>query len=388
MKKITIWPFIYLSYLSMFCLGFADNIRGPLFGYILKEYSLSDGTGAWFFSTSSLCSFAGSILARVLIKKIDRIQGIQISFLLFIMGNIIFGIANHFYWVLLGAVFIGLSFGLLGILQNVLVTIGADSKRQQQFITGLHAIYGLSSLLAPLMVALFIGFDNQWRLVFFATAFLSFLGLVYTFSIKKEFFELAKYKSDEEQAHKNIWSIDKVYIASVIAIYSMVELMLATRMSLYLQRTHQYSVNEASFSLSSFYVLFLLGRIIFSLKPINIPLRKQIAVMLLVSAITMALGFYKYPYLLILSGLFMAPCYPFCVGYMTEYYSKQFDEIIYVAFMLQAFFIVSMHISIGYLSDWIGLAKAVWMGPIFLLIAFLLLINFDSFYKKNNIQKL
>jgi MFS family permease len=385
MKKEIVWPFVYLSYISMFCLGFVDNIRGPLFGHILKEYSLTDGGGAWFFTTASLFSFFGSILAHVLVKKIDRIQGIRLASLFFIIGNAIVGVATNFYFVLLGSAIIGLSFGLMGILQNVLVTISTNTKRRQQLITGLHAVYGLSSLLAPLLVAALLTFRTSYREVFYVAALLPVFVLIYTLTFKPELFKLAKKTDENEHSNKKIWTKDKLYIASVIAIYSMVELMISTRLSLYLQRKFNYSISEASISLSYFFVLFLVGRVLFSLQTIHIPLKKQIGIMLFLSFICLCLGFYKYPLFLIASGFFMAPCYPFCVGYMTDVYSNELDSIMFVTFMLQAFFVVSMHTAVGYLSDFFGIEKALWIGPIFLLIALLLLVTFESFYHKHHL---
>lgn len=80
----------------------------------------------------------------------------------------------------------------------------------------------------------------------------------------------------------------------------------------------------------------------------------------------------------------MAPCYPFCVGYMTDVYSKELDSIMLVAFVMQGLFVVGMHSTVGYLSDWIGLDKALWFGPIFLFVGFLMLITFESFYNNKH----
>ena len=49
-----IWPLILISFASLFVFGISDNIRGPLFPEILKEFNISDSMGSLMFALSSL----------------------------------------------------------------------------------------------------------------------------------------------------------------------------------------------------------------------------------------------------------------------------------------------------------------------------------------------
>jgi MFS family permease len=378
-----VWPFIFLTYLSIFCLGFLDNIRGPLFSEILKNFSLTDGQGAWFFTTASIFSLVGSISSFFIVQKTDRIQGLRLSLFMFLFGGIIISISPNVYTLLFGAAVLGVGFGLSGALQNILVTIGSTSHRRQQFVTGLHAMYGLASLLAPLLVAVMMKYFNQWRYVFAVSASFPVLVIIYTFFITPDLFHRANKQHDEIKIKSKIWTLDKIYLASIIGIYTMVELLVATRLSLYLHRKYFFTLEKSSLYLSYFYFFFLFSRLIFSAKKFDFQIKNQISMLLLFSAITLVIGFFLEPWFLILSGLFMAPCFPLFMTYLSEKYRHDLDSTMLVVFSLQSFFVVSMHILVGYLSDIFGLNRAIWIGPFLLILALGLLLQYEYKKKKN-----
>lgn len=373
-----VWPFIFLTYLSIFCLGFIDNIRGPLFSEILHFFSLSDGQGAWFFTVSSGFSLIGSLASVWIVNQTDRIRGMRLSLFLLGLGGAIISFAPHFMVLLLGAAIIGFSFGLMGTLQNVLVTIGASSHRRQQFVTGLHAMYGLASLLAPLFAALIMRMFNQWRWAFSFAALLPLLVMVYTYFFTPELFHRAKKHHDEIKIKNKIWTKDKIFLASFLACYTMVELLVATRLPLYLQRKYSFNLEKSSLYLSYFYLLFLFSRVVFSAKKFDFLLINQIRFLLVFSILALIIGIGFEPWFLIVSALFMAPCFPLCITYISDKYKHDLDAMMLVVFSLQAVLVVSMHLTVGYLSDLIGLEKVFWLGPIFLLFSVAMLTRYET----------
>jgi MFS family permease len=373
-----VWPFIFLTYLSIFCLGFLDNIRGPLYSEILKIFSLTDGQGAWFFTTASLFALVGSVTSFFLVHKTDRVQGMRLSLFSLFLGGIIISIAQNIYSLLFGAAILGIGFGLSGTLQSVLVTIGSSSHRRQQFVTGLHAMYGFASLLAPLLVAVLMKYFNQWRYVFAVAACFPLFVIIYTLFFTPDLFHRAKKHQEEVKIKTKVWTKDKLYLASIIGIYTMVELMVATRLSLYLQRKYFFSLERASLYLSYFYFVFLFSRLVFSAKKFDFLLKNQIVVLLIFSALALSIGFSFEPWFLILSALFMAPCFPLCITYISDKYKNDLDSIMLVVFSLQSTLVVGMHITVGYLSDIVGLAQVLWSGPILLLISLVLLLRYEK----------
>jgi fucose permease len=373
-----IWPFIFLTYISIFCLGFVDNIRGPLFSEILIFFHLTDGQGAWFFTISSGCSLLGSLSSVWIVNRLDRIRGMRLALLTLGLGAAIITFSQNFFVLLVGAAILGFSFGLMGTLQNVLVTIGASSHLRQQFVTGLHAMYGLASLLAPLIAALMMRIFQHWRWVFAIAALFPLLSLIYTYFFTPELFHRAKKHQDELRIKSKIWTFDKIFLASFLACYTMVELLVATRLPLYLQRKYNFNLEQSSLYLSYFYFLFLFSRVVFSAKKFDFLLKNQIRYLLIASIFTLIIGIGFEPWFLIASALFMAPCFPLCITYISDKYKHDLDSMMLVVFSLQAGLVVTMHLAVGYLSDVIGLQKVFWIGPIFLLISIFMLNRYDS----------
>lgn len=368
-----VWPFIILTYLGIFCLGFLDNIRGPLFSEILNIFSLTDGQGAWFFTITSLCSIGGAITSFFIVHKTDRIQGMRLSLFLLFLGGVVISVSRSFNVLLGGAALLGVGFGLMGALQSVLVTIGSTSHRRQQFVTGLHAMYGFASLLAPIMVATLMKFYNQWRIVFAVAACFPLIVIGYTFFIDQALFHRAKKYHEDVVLQTKLWTVDKFLLVAILGLYTMVELFISTRLSLYLQRRYFFDLEKSSLYLSYFYFVFLFSRVVFSVRKFHIPLNNQISILLLLSALTMVLGISLDPLFLIMSGLFMAPCFPLCITYISEKYKHDLDSMMMLVFAMQSVFVVTMHISVGYLSDIIGLVRVIWMGPLLLALSFWLL---------------
>jgi MFS family permease len=379
-----VWPFIFLTYLSIFCLGFLDNIRGPLFSEILKAFALSDGQGAWFFTVASIFSLLGSVISYFIANNTDRIRGLRLSLLMLFLGGITISLSLNIFMLLLGAAILGIGFGLSGALQSVLVTIGASSHRRQQFVTGLHAMYGLASLLAPLLAASIMRFTSQWRWVFVVSSCFPLFVILYTFFFTPDLFHRAKKHHDEVKIKTKIITFDKLFLAIILGIYTMVELMVSTRLSLYLQRKYFFTLERSSLHLSYFYLVFLFGRLVFSIKKFNFQLKDQIAILLLISVCTLTVGIALEPWFLIISAFFMAPCFPLCITYISEKYKHDLDSTMLVAFALQAILVVCMHIAVGYLSDIFGLDRVIWIGPFFLLVSFFLLL----LYEKNKTHEL
>ena len=139
--------------LSMFVLGMSDNIRGPLFPELLSFFNLTNAEGSLSFAVASAAALFGNILAGQLLKKITLSRVLCISVFLMGFGLFIMGLSSNYFWFILGSVVFGASMGLVGLTQNVLVAESAEGKSQAKALAGLHGIYGLSSLMAPLVAS-------------------------------------------------------------------------------------------------------------------------------------------------------------------------------------------------------------------------------------------
>lgn len=371
-----IWPYIILSYLSLFALGLSDNIRGPLFPEIMKSFSLNDTQGAFIFAFSASASLIGSLSGAYLLKKMNKIRVLDIGLGLCSLGLLGMGLSSQFYIMLIACLIFGFSMGVMGVCQNTLAAIGAPKKHRGQVLAGLHSMYGLASLLAPLFVGIIWSHFQNWRLVFCLTAIVPLLIAFY--SVVMAPIHEEKSREVHHSTAKNFSA--RFWMALMLGSYVVTEIMVSSRLALYMNRVKGMDLKDASMYVSSFFVFLLIGRLICTFKHFKKDLKFQLISCILVSIILIVFGLSVHPFGLVLSGLSMAPVYPLAVSYMAEKFPHSLESTISVAMATQSFLIVIMHISIGSLTDIFGIQRALYLGPIALLISVFMLVLFERIF--------
>lgn len=382
-------PIIIVSYLALIVFGISDNIRGPLFGLILKEFVVSDSVGSFFFSLSSIASFSMGLLSLYFFKKFKRKTLFLISGIgLFLTLNF-FSFANNFIMIMVGSLFFGLFAGLLGLLPNVLVPDATPIEKRQQILSGLHSMYGISSLFAPIFVAKLIENLVSWREVFRYSSIFAFLLVVYLLFIDATLFE-QKLELNESNEFNNTHLKKKhpylknFIFAPILSCAVMTEVMISSRLSLYLFREGKFSFSNASIALTYFFVALLLGRLFFTFFKFKASLTKQVTVLEIISMLFIALGLYLNPYFLILAGLTIAPVYPLVAAIIANEFKGHLDRAMTICVSLNSLLLAFMHVLVGKITDIYGLQTAMLLGILFLLISLFLLNNHAIFLRKNN----
>ncbi len=362
-------------------MGYADNVRGPLFNEILNAFSVSDGKGAWFFATSSFMSFVGSLSAGLLLQYFHRIFILQLGLVIMAISLLGMSVAPSFELLLLCAVFFGLSIGLLSVIQNSLVTIGVPQpQKRRQLLSGLHAIYGIASLFSPLIVAILYEIPYSWKSNFVIAGILCLLPVLYTFKNPQP---IRLVKSQDSVSNSNP-SKEKGFSAKYIILglclggYVLTELMVSTRLSLFLVRKYNFESAQASLYVTFFFVALLMGRLFFVFKDFTGSLKSILTTSLGLTFLILLGGIYFDPKFFILSGFTMAPFYPLFIAYLSQVFGEHFDTSLSTAMALQSISVVVMHLGVGYLTDYFGLQNALLMGPFFLLISWSLLVYFEK----------
>ncbi|RYZ63195.1 MAG: MFS transporter, partial [Proteobacteria bacterium] len=295
-----------------------------------------------------------------------------------------YGARSKFYQLMIASAVFGFSLGVVGVLQNILASVGTNARRRQRILSGLHSVYGVSSLLAPLSVAWIAHLGGDWRSVFIAISIVPFLLFLAAFSNRREE-PLSKLKFDPSEKSKSglqggEWA--QYYMGFALGLYVLAEMMMATRLALYVRRVDGMDLTESSYYLTSFFVCLLAGRLLFALLPFRWPLRSMLSVSLVATALCITLGIIASPVFFALSGFFMGPFYPLAVAYLYKHFSDRIDAAISTCMAIQAFLTVLMHAGVGYLTDVYGISQALWVGPAALLLALLVLNSFERVFKK------
>lgn len=379
----TAWALSFAC-LSMFVLGLSDNVRGPLFPELLRAFDLSNTAGSFSFALASFAALIGNAAAAVILRRIhlDRLLAWSVAFMS--GGVFLMGLAPAFGWYLLGCFLFGLGMGSTGVAQNLLIAENVQGPAQTRSLSVLHGLYGFSSLLAPLVASRSPGWfaarlppQNllaQWPSAFFMTAVSGavVLGLILVFSPDQPF---VHHEASGTGAARKSPVTTMLWFAGFFATYVASEIMVSSRLALYMRSYFGAGLQESSNYVTGFFVCLLAGRLLFALKTFPWPIRKQLSLSLGLSVLLLGLGLASSPLFLVLCGLTMAPFYPLAIVYISEQAGVQKRRFITFCMGLQSVCVILMHMGVGYLTDIFGLLFAFGVGIVLLLVA-LLCLNF------------
>ncbi len=351
----------------MLGLGLSDNIRGPLFADLLNFFSVSNSMGSLSFAFASMAALSGTLLSTLILKKINLDRLLSGSILLMGLGLFTMSTVPTYYLFLAGTLIYGLSIGTMGVAQNLLIAENIEQSKQPKVFSGLHGIYGFSSLLAPFLasrspawfqqqgvsVAVLVG----WRSAFFITALIcmSVFILIMLTRSEPQFQQSSLTESSNEKIKdKKAITLISIFFASYVG----AEILVATRLALYMRTYFNYDLEQSSNYVTYFFVFLLVGRLFFTFKALPYKLKNQLSVSLVLAAISVGLGLSVHPFFLTLTGLFMAPFYPMSVAYIAEMTGHHKRTYLTSAMATQSLFVIFMHIGVGYLTDAFGLFYA------------------------------
>ena len=379
-KIITRGP-ILIAFMAMLSLGIADNVRGPLFVDILQDFSLDHSQGSLFFSLASLMVLPGGYLAGYLLKRMSLSQAMSGAVLLMTASLIGFALSKSYFQLLLFVPFFGLALAMQGVIQNVTVLRLAPQEKMQQIQSGLHSMYGLASLLAPLSVTLVRIYRPDWQSVFLVAATFGILTLIVSLqqsrgtSVKAEAPLLTLQETPLLRKQAFVFGL-------MMAIYVNVEVLLFTHVAQFARENSNWSFADANSLATGFFAALFLGRLVFALiRPVG-SLVFQMSLCLVAAGISIVLGAWLNPWCYVLSGLSVAPVYPMGMTVAGDYFKGSVAKVASHTVGISGLTVVLMQTLFGLLTDWRGLPWAMMLGPFFAAVAFLMLTRFSRWTAK------
>lgn len=355
---------IAFAYLALFSLGFLDNSRGPVYPEILNFFNMSKASGGLIFSLSSLSAFIISIFARKWLQVFGVLNSSRIALLCHLVSFLIMGQApsSEFgkYFFLAGSFVFGLGLGVLGISLNLIISDSTTIYRRRQVFSGMHAMYGVASLMAPFIVSKLFLNNIHWQSYFLALTSIPALGLVHSLFLKSE-----ARKEKENQLEVCVSKKDQFWLSMIFAAYISGEILVGSRLVIYLSEVRGIEKAEGAENLSLFFLCLLVGRVLFAIKRINIPSRTLLVLSSLCSVLLLCFGILFNPIFLGFSGLAMSYFFPCAMNLLGESYPKGLDLVVSRVMMIAGGALVVMHWFFGVLASYIGLETTFWLAPIF-----------------------
>lgn len=378
-----IWPFILLSYASLFVFGLTDNIRGPLFPEILKEFMISDSVGSMMWAFSNISGLIAAYASRYLLRRFDRLAVLQGGALSLIFSLWGLALSPQFPVFLFFSFIFGLSLGILGLIPNILVPMGSTSEKKQQMLAGLHTMYGLASLLAPLLAAVVESFSGNWRWTFASASLAPLVLLGYSFHASHQSLHSKANKISAEHKLNNKKNFKpQIFLALMLSFAVAAEIMLSSRLALYTQRTLNFSMETSSLYVSYFFICMMLSRFLFTV----IHFKKTPQFLLascLIGTMTLALlGLFIHPLFLAGTGFTIAPFYPLAITWISSEFPEDLDSAVSYLMTTDSIMLIVMHILIGKLTDLFNIREALLIGLGFIVVSYLMVVSFNSLFRR------
>lgn len=343
-------------------LGWLDNSRGPIYPMMIEDLNLSHSQGSAFFAVASftavLANFAVPYLMNFLVPKKLLMTGV-VGLSLF---PLLMSLTNTYIMLLASAIVFGAALGTILVTQNIVVeeSVPPDSKRF--FLSLLHSTFGLSALLAPLLIGVILGQGVSWKnSLLYSLLFIGPVLLLGLFALKlNSVISVAKpsVKVLKQRLKIRYNKNQLAFWGLLLAFYVSSELFFTTRLVVLLKDISGVSIQVANMSLAYFFLGLFLGRIATSLTPKSFSGRGIIALSFVATVIWLLVSLYINISWIWLCGLLMAPIYPMAMDEISNHVGSDFRAYSSIIIALSSLGAVVMHMVVGYIFDAYGLKVA------------------------------
>lgn len=362
------YSYIFLAYFALIALSLFDNGRSASYPYIIEFFNVKTSKASLIFTFGTVLGLCANLTAKYWLSFFGVVRSAFIAMICIITGAFVIYFSakeNNFTLTLIGASFGGLGMGFLSVAMNILVAEGSSDKLRKKYLSGLHGIYGLSSLSAPLMINFVQDLGFKWFDFFLMIAIFGILVLIFNFRVD----DLHKENFKDVSQAKNISLKEKSIIGLFLGFYVGGEILISSRLSFYLVDYVGYTPELANKFLSIFFATLMAGRLSHAFFDIKYSSQKVIKYSLLLSIAFCALGLYVHPIFLCFLGLSMSSVFPLSIDWIKEKFPV--DSHILIAFSMTSIGLVlsTLHISVGVISDYFSIRVAFFSYFIFMLIS-------------------
>jgi MFS transporter, FHS family, glucose/mannose:H+ symporter len=373
------WPLLLLAYCALFSFGLIDNARGPFYPLMLKEFSLSTAAGSWFFALSSLTGLFVTLLAKFWLPIKTTAFWNKIGLVLLGLGPLLLGLSSFnrtLPLLFLSSIIQGMGVGLCGMTMNLMVSQASPINHKRRAYGGLHSLYGVSSLLAPQLFSYWLGLGHSWSGFFFILSLAPFI-VILVFS-KQNFSFPSPPQKHKSLDFKNVSLSNKVLWPLMMGLYVASEIVVSSRLVLFLTQAKKLPLSLASLYLSGFFACLMLARILIASGLISLSARRAMAASLIGTGILLIMGQSGHYWALSLSGASMGVFFPVAFDYLASQFPLYFEKMTSLVMSSIGLILVLIHIGFGQFANALGVYWAFSMALALTLLALLSLIFLPS----------
>ncbi len=363
---------IFSAFVGLLYFGLLDNGRGPAYPEILRSLDLNNRQGSWLFAITSFLSFIMTVLSHKWLVKLDLKRAMRLGWLLLSLASLCIGLSGTFHSspLLFGASIIqGIGMGFVGMTMNLMIETGAPVSHRRRTFSALHATYGIASLVAPLLFTGVKLIGLHWEHFFYA---LALLGPVLFYLAPR--CEPVYAKIPEPDLHFKLPLGFLLLLGVTIGCYVASEIVVSSRLVLFLEEGRGLSNSEASFYLSAFFLCLMGGRLFMGIKDLPIKGSTLLIASLSLSLGLLFLGHMGFLFCFSLTGLTMSVFFPSFMDWLAETFPNDFQKTTTFVLSGIGLHLVAMHLGFGSLAEALGVEKAMGLSSALTFTSLILLI--------------
>lgn len=365
--------YIVIAYTSLFCYGIIDNLRGPAYPSILEMFDVSNARGSLIFTLSAFSALITIALGRRWLRLLGELVSQRVFLIIIGIGGLGMGLSGYlddgFIALLASSTFFGLGLGGTAISTNVLVAFGSSEKNRRRVYSGLHSMYGIASVIAPVIFSIAVRAGYDWRPLIMILSVLPFL--VFAMSLRTPQIPRG---GDISEKPFGVKLRTRLMVGFVLSFYVAAEVAISSRLVLFIHRTFDMSAADASLYLSLFFILLLAGRFAFFVFPFPGSSFRLMLISAIISLLLFVAGIFYHPIALSLCGLTMSYYFPCGMDWISKRFGENTGFMMTSVMTSVEALLIAMHWGIGLAADKAGVKNAMLLGPAFLVLTIVFLI--------------
>jgi len=332
-SKTTIFLLTAGCFLSFFVFGFTDNLKGTTLPAMLAELNFSYGTGGNIFFGEYLGFLIATLITGILadrfgLKSVILLAGVFLGI----------GVGGYSFFqsaiLLSGSLFVlGLGLGALELGPNAII-VSLHHERKGLYLNLMAVLHGLGSLVAPLFAGWLLSLSVSWRVIYRWDILLIALFVF--------IFIFLRFPKAEEKAQLDFRHIPQIafkgqlpwfYVA--ITFYVAAEIGMASWLVTFLQEIRRIPVTTSSQSLSLFFAMMMIGRLIGGFFVHRIGYLRSILIMTIGGIFSFMVGLFgpkEVSFLLPTTGFFLSIIFPTITAAVSDTHTKNANTILGVLF--------------------------------------------------------
>jgi len=332
-SKTTIFLLTAGCFLSFFVFGFTDNLKGPTLPSMLAELNISYGTGGNIFFGEYLGFLIATLITGILadrfgLKSVIILAGVFLGI----------GVGGYSFFqsaiLLSGSLFIlGLGLGALELGPNAII-VSLHHERKGLYLNLMAVLHGLGSLVAPLFAGWLLSLTVSWRVIYRWDILLIALFVF--------IFIFLRFPKAEEKAQLDFRHVPQIAFKGqlpwyyvIITFYVATEIGLVSWLVAFLQEIRSASVIASNQSLSIFFAMMMIGRLIGGFFVHRIGYLRSILFMTIGGILCFTAGLFgpkEFSFLLPITGFFLSIVFPTITAAVSDTRTENANTILGVLF--------------------------------------------------------